>query len=166
MNEPTIILIGNATGDAELRFTPSGHAVANINVAVNPRDKQGDQWVDGEPNFYRVAAWKDLAENVAESVKRGDRVTVVGRLRIREYEHNGEKRTSLDVTADSVALDLRFATAAATKAQRNGGGQGQQPAQSGAWGGGQTQADPWGQQPAQQPQTGGAGNAAYDEPPF
>lgn len=141
MNEPTITLTGNVTGDAELRFTPSGHAVANLSVAVNPRDKQGDQWVDGEPNFYRVAAWKDLAENVAESVRRGDRVTVVGRLRVREYEHNGEKRTSLDVTADSVALDLRFHTARATKAQRNGGS-GQQ--QGGSWGQQQPAGDSWG----------------------
>lgn len=153
MNEPTITLIGNVTGDAELRFTPSGHAVANLSVAVNPRDKQGDQWVDGEPNFYRVAAWKDLAENVAESVRRGDRVTVVGRLRVREYEHNGEKRTSLDVTADSVAIDLRFHTATATKAQRGQGGQRQPQDQS------------WGQQqaPARSDPWGGAGDA---QPPF
>lgn len=154
MNEPTITLIGNATGDAELRFTPSGAAVANLSMAVNPRDKQGDQWVDGEPNFYRVAAWRDLAENVAESVRRGDRIIVVGRLRQREYEHNGEKRTSLDVTADHVGLDLRFSTARATKAQRGQGGQ-QQP-QDQAWG--QSQ-----QQPAQSDPWGGAGDA---QPPF
>lgn len=152
MNEPTITLIGNATGDAELRFTPSGAAVANLSMAVNPRDKQGEQWVDGEPNFYRVAAWKDLAENVAESVRRGDRIIVVGRLRQREYEHNGEKRTSLDVTADHVGLDLRFATARATKAQRGQAGQ-RQP-QNSAWGQ---------QQPAQSDPWGGAGDA---QPPF
>lgn len=143
MNEPTITLIGNATGDAELRFTPSGAAVANLSMAVNPRDKQGDQWVDGEPNFYRVSVWKDLAENVAESVHRGDRIVVVGRLRQREYEHNGEKRTSLDVTADHIGLDLRFATARATKTQRGQGGQ-RQP-QDSAWGQQQPAGDSWGQ---------------------
>lgn len=159
MNEPTITLIGNATGDAELRFTPSGAAVANLSMAVNPRDKQGDQWVDGEPNFYRVSAWKDLAENVAESVHRGDRIVVVGRLRQREYEHNGEKRVSLDVTADHIGLDLRFATARATKTQR---GQGQRQPQDQAWGQQQqqtSQSDPWGQQ-------GGGNRGAYDEAPF
>lgn len=143
---------GNATSDAELRFTPSGAAVANVTVAVTPREKQPDgSWGDGEPAFYRVAAWRSLAENVAESIHRGDRVTVVGTLKPREYEHNGEKRVSLDVTADSVALDLRFATASATKARRD-----QQPAQQQP----QAQGDPWNQSTG----AGGWGGADQSAP--
>lgn len=130
-----ITFTGNATGDAEIRFTPSGAAVANLTVAVTPREKDGDQWKDGEPAFYRVAAWRGLAENVAESIKKGDRVTVVGVLKPRPFEHNGEKRVSLDVTADSVALDLTFATARATRAERS------QPRQP--------QSDPWQAPPSQ-----------------
>lgn len=158
-----ISFTGNATSDAELRFTPSGAAVANVTIAVTPRVKDGDGWKDGDPAFYRVAAWRQLAENVAESVKRGNRVTVTGQLKPRTFEHNGAERLSLDVDADSVALDLRFATATATKAQR------QQPAQ---------QSSGWGQQQAQQAQgdpwqggggwapTGAPANAGSDEPPF
>ena|SRR5699024_8433212 len=155
-NEAQITFTGNATADAELRFTQSGHAVANVSVAVTPREKSGDQWVDGQPAFYRVAAWRQMAENVAESVRRGDRVTVVGRLKPREFEHNGEKRTSLDVDADSVALDLRFATASATKAQRGAG-----TPQSGGFGG--QQADPWTSTANTAPTGGGF---PTDEPPF
>lgn len=146
-NEAQITLTGNATGDAELRFTPSGAAVANVTVAVTPREKDGDQWVDGQPAFYRVAAWRQMAENVAESVRKGDRVTVVGRLKPREYEHNGEKRMSLDVDADSVALDVRFRPArAGERPQRQSSPQG-------------AQNDPW-----QAPQS--SGGAGYGEPPF
>lgn len=117
-NAAQISFTGNATSDAELRFIPSGAAVANVTVAVTPREKVGDAWQDGQAAFYRVAAWRKLAENVAESVHRGDRVTVTGVLKPREFEHNGEKRLSLDVTADSVALDLTFATATTRKAER------------------------------------------------
>lgn len=153
-NEAQITLTGNATGDAELRFTQSGTAVANVTVAVTPREKNGDQWQDGQPAFYRVASWRDMAENVAESVRKGDRVTVVGRLKPREFEHNGEKRLSLDVDADSVALDLRFRTAqAGPKPQR---GNQQQPTQ---------QSDPWANQPQQQT-WGGAAGEQHDNPPF
>lgn len=141
-NEATITLTGNATADAELKFLQSGAAVANFTVAVTPRVKQGDQWTDGQAAFYRVAAWKQLGENVADSVKKGDRVTVVGRLTPREYEHNGEKRTSLDVNADSVGLDLQFRSArAGEKTQASGGGQ--------SWGGQSSpQSDPWNASPA------------------
>ena len=142
-NEAQITFTGNATADAEIRYTANGAAVANVTVAVTPREKQGDQWIDGQPAFYRVAGWRQLAENVAESIRKGDRVTVVGRLRPREYEHNGEKRMSLDVDADSIALDLRFRGArSAERGERTS-------APSGF--GGQTapQADPWAtQQPA------------------
>lgn len=117
-NAAQISFTGNATSDAELRFTPSGAAVANVTIAVTPREKVGEQWQDGQAAFYRVSAWRRLAENVAESVKRGSRVTVVGTLKPREYEHNGEKRLSLDVTADSVALDLTFDPAAHRRGDR------------------------------------------------
>ena len=155
-----ISFTGNATSDAEIRFTPSGAAVANVTIAVTPRVKDGDGWKDGDPAFYRVAAWRQLAENVAESVRRGDRVTVTGQLKPRPFEHNGAERLSLDVDADSVALDLRFATATATKAQR------QQPAQQ-SQGGPRQQADPW-SQPQQQGAWGGQQTTApaHDNPPF
>ena len=153
----TIITItGNATSDAELTFAQSGTALARFTVAVSKREKQPDgSWGDGKSSFYRVTAFQQLAEHAAESVKRGDRVTVVGRLELREYEHNGEKRLSPDVAADEVALSLRFATATATKAQR------QQPAQQ-SQGGPRQQADPW-SQPQQQGAWGGQQN---EEAPF
>lgn len=144
-----ITFTGNATGDAELRFTPTGTPVANVTVAVTPRVKQPDgSWGDGETAFYRVACFGSLAENAAESIQRGTRVNVDGTLRPREYEHNGEKRTSLDVTADSIGPDLRFATASVTKAQRS---QPQQQ-QSGGW--------------DQSTGAGGWGAPAADNPPF
>lgn len=149
MNEAQITFTGNATSDAEIRFTPNGVAVANVTVAVTPREKSpsGD-WQDGEAAFYRVAGWRDLAENMAESIRKGDRVTVVGRLKPREFEHNGEKRTSLDVDADSVALDMRFRVVKAEPKGQRGQAPQQAPQQ-------QSQGDPW---RAQQP--------SFDEPPF
>lgn len=153
----TIITItGNATSDCELTFAQSGTTLARFTVAVSKREKQPDgSWADGKSSFYRVTAFQRLAEHAAESVKRGDRVTVVGRLELREYEHNGEKRLSPDVTADEVALSLRFATATATKAQRQAG----QPAQQSGW-----------SQPPQQQAWGGGGNfpagVNNPEPPF
>lgn len=155
-NEALISFTGNATADAEIRFRPNGDAVANFTVAVTPREKVDGQWVDGQAAFYRVAAWKQLGENAGESVKRGTRVTVVGTLKPREYEHNGVKRLSLDVTADSVALDLRFATATAARSQ--GGGQ-QQSSQSSSRGQ-VPQDDPWGSAPSQQ----GFGQADEESP--
>lgn len=107
-NEAYISFTGNTTADVDLKFTPSGLAVANVTVAVTPREKKGDAWVDGQAAFYRVAVWRDAAENLANSVTKGDRVTVVGRLKPREFEQNGVKRISLEVDADSVALDVRF----------------------------------------------------------
>lgn len=153
-NEAQITFTGNATADADLKFTQSGHAVANLSVAVTPREKVDGEWVDGQPAFYRVAAWRQFGENVAESVRRGDRVTVVGRLKPREFEHNGEKRLSLDVDADSVALDLRFRTARAGAKTQSG------PPQ-------QAQGDAWGQPAPQQQAPQGWGSApSYDQPPF
>lgn len=119
--EAYISFTGNATNDPEVRFIPSGQAVVNVTIAVTPREKKGEQWVDGAAAFYRVACWRDAAENLAESVKKGDRVTVIGRLKPREFEQNGVKRISLEVDAESVALDVRFKTAHfAEGAQRSG----------------------------------------------
>lgn len=166
-NEAFITITGNATEDAALKFTQSGAAVANVTIAVTPREKNGDQWVDGQAAFYRVAAWRDMAENMAESIRKGDRVTVVGRLKPREFEHNGEKRTSLDVDADSVALDLRFrAATAAPKTQRGQQGYSQPAVQAPqTQQSAQQQSDPWASQPAQQ-QGGGWGGQNNDPAPF
>ena len=147
-NEALISFTGNATADAEIRFTPGGDAVANVTVAVTPRDKdQSGQWVDGQAAFYRVAAWKQLGENVGNSIRKGDRVTVVGKLKPREFEHNGEKRMSLDVTAESVALDLRFATATAQRGNSSGGGGGFQQQRPVVTAGAGQSNDPWAAQP-------------------
>jgi single-strand DNA-binding protein len=119
MNEALISFTGNCTNDVELRFTPSGHPVANVTVAVTPREKDGDTWKDGDAAFYRVTLWRQAGENLANSITKGDRVSVVGRLKPREYESQGRKGISLDVDADSVALDVRFKAARfAESAQR------------------------------------------------
>jgi single-strand DNA-binding protein len=158
--EPIITLVGNLTDDPELRFTPSGAAVANFTVASTPRTKQGDEWVDGDPMFLRCSIWRQAAENVVESLTRGTRVIVQGRLRCRPYEtREGEKRTSWELDVDAIGPELQWATAKVTKASRGGngggrqqsGGQRQQPADP--WGQGQTPGDPW-------------ARPATDEPPF
>ncbi|MGL5928238.1 MAG: single-stranded DNA-binding protein [Dermatophilaceae bacterium] len=191
--ETTITIIGNLTADPELRFTPSGAAVANFTVASTPRtfDRQSQEWKDGETLFMRCAIWRDAAENVAESLNRGTRVVVTGRLKSRSYEtKEGEKRTVVELDVDEVGPSLRYASAKVTKAERGsggggfGGGQQQDPwatggsapqgggGQQGGWGGGQQapqqpQGQPAGGQQGGAPQGGGWGQApAYDEPPF
>ena len=186
--DTVITVIGNITGDPELRFTPSGAAVANFTVASTPRqfDRQSNEWKDGETLFMRCSVWRDAAENVAESLQRGTRVIVSGRLKSRSYEtKEGEKRTVVEMEVDEVGPSLRYATAKVNRTQRgtggggfSGGGQG---GQGGGFGG--QQDDPWatgpsagsqgGQQSAPQggqqsaPQGGGWGAApSYDEPPF
>lgn len=124
-NEPIITVVGNAVADPELRFTPNGAAVANFTVASTPRtfDRQANQWVDGEALFLRCSVWKEAAENVAESLTKGMRVIVQGRLKARSYEdRDGNKRTSWELDVDEVGPALKFATAKVTRAQRNGGG--------------------------------------------
>ena len=107
--EASIRFEGTVTGEPELRFLPSGAAVCNFTVAVNSRKKDpSGAWVDDGAAFYRVAVWRDAAEVVAERLAKSDRVLVAGRLKPREYEHNGAQRTSLDVDADEVGLSLRF----------------------------------------------------------
>lgn len=123
--ETVITIIGNLTNDPELRFTPSGAAVANFTVASTPRtfDKQANEWKDGETLFMRCSVWRDAAENVAESLQRGTRVVVSGRLRSRSYEtKEGEKRTVVEMEVDEVGPSLRYATAKIAKTSRGGGG--------------------------------------------
>ncbi len=190
--ETPITVVGNLTADPELRFTPSGAAVANFTVASTPRtfDRQTNEWKDAETLFMRCSVWREAAENAAESLTRGTRVVVTGRLVSRSWEdkETGQKRTVMEMQADEVAPSLRYATAKVTKTQRGGGGQGgwggQQAPQGGQGGGfgGPQQNDPWasggpqggqgggfgGQQaPQGGGQGGGWGNApSYDEPPF
>lgn len=138
-----ITIIGNLTNDPELRFTPSGAAVANFTVASTPRsfDRQSNEWKDGETLFMRCSVWRDAAEHVAESLQRGSRVIVTGRLKSRSYDtKEGEKRTVVELEVDEVGPSLRSATAKVTKAQRAASDVGQ----SGQWGGQQqAQPDPW-----------------------
>jgi single-strand DNA-binding protein len=167
--ETVITVVGNLTADPELRFTPSGAAVANFTVASTPRtfDRQSGEWKDGEALFMRCNVWRQPAENVAESLTRGMRVMVSGRLRQRSFEtREGEKRTVVELEVDEVGPSLRYATAKINKVSRGsggggfGGGGGGGSAPSGGGGGGGGYDDPWGSAPA-------AGNAPVDdEPPF
>lgn len=125
--ETPLTLVGNLTGDPELRFTPSGAAVANFTVASTPRtfDRQTSEWKDGETVFMRCSIWREAAENVAESLHRGTRVVVSGRLVSRSWDTaEGEKRTVMEMQADEIGPSLKYATASVTKAQRGGGGGG------------------------------------------
>lgn len=112
MADTTVTVVGNITGDPELRFTQNGVPVANVSVAVTPRIKDGDGWRDGDTSFYRVNVWREMAENVADTLQKGDRVVVVGRLQQRSWEDDeGNKRTVVEVVADEVSPSLRWATA-------------------------------------------------------
>jgi single-strand DNA-binding protein len=182
--ETPITVVGNLTADPELRFTPSGAAVANFTVASTPRtfDKQSNEWKDGEAMFLNCSVWRQAAENAAESLTKGMRVIVSGRLKARSYEtREGEKRTVFEIEVDEVGPSLRYASAKVTKTQRSGGGFGGASSggddpwssggnagapsgggggqQSGGWGGGSAApaADPWAS-------SGPAGSS--DEPPF
>jgi single-strand DNA-binding protein len=137
--DTTITVIGNLTDDPELRFTPSGAAVAKFRVASTPRfmDRQSGEWKDGEPLFLACTVWRQAAENVAESLQRGARVIVSGRLRQRSYEtREGEKRTVIELEVDEVGPSLRYATAKVQKMQRSGGNGGFGSGGSGDGGGG------------------------------
>ena len=121
MTEPTTTIVGNLTAVPELRFTPSGAAVANFTIASTPRtfDKARSEWVDGQPVFLNCAVWRDAAENVAETLTKGMRVIAVGRLRARSFEtREGEKRTVIELEVDEVGPSLRFA---AGRIERKGG---------------------------------------------
>jgi single-strand DNA-binding protein len=171
--DTTITVVGNLTADPELRFTPSGAAVANFTVASTPRiyDRQSGEWKDGEALFLRCNIWREAAENVAESLTRGSRVIVTGRLKQRSFEtREGEKRTVFEVEVEEIGPSLKYATAKVNKASRGGGGGGfggggGAPAAGGGGGasrgGGDGQDDPWGSAPAS-----GSFGGSDDEPPF
>ena len=186
--ETVITVVGNLVDDPELRFTPSGAAVANFRIASTPRtfDRQTNEWKDGEALFLSCSVWRQAAENVAESLQRGMRVVVQGRLKSRSYEtREGEKRTVFEIEVEEVGPSLKYATAKVTRTTRQGGGGGysggqqgggQQGGSGGGWGGGGGQQsggdDPWAT-PA--PQSGGGAPAndpwaapgvGSDEPPF
>ncbi len=166
--ETIITVIGNLTDDPELRFTPSGAAVAKFRVASTPRffDKSSSEWKDGEPLFLSCTVWRQAAEHVAESLQRGTRVIVSGRLRQRSYEtREGEKRTVIELEVDEIGPSLRYATAKVQKMSRSGGGG---FGGGGGQGGGGNFDDPWASAaPAPAPSRGGSGGANFDEePPF
>lgn len=151
-----LTIIGNLTADPELRFTPNGAAVTNFTVASTPRtfDKNRNEWVDGEALFIRCNLWREPAENVAESLTRGSRVIVTGRLKQRSYEtREGEKRTVIELEVDEIGPSLRYATAKVNKASRSGAGGGSRRSSGG-------NDDPWGSSPS----SGGFGGD--EEPPF
>ena len=160
--ETTITVIGNLAADPELRFTPSGSAVANFTIASTPRtfDRQSNEWKDGETLFLRGSVWRESAENVAETLTKGTRVIAQGRLKSRSYEtKEGEKRTVMELECDEIGPSLRFQTAKINRTQRTGDGGGAQRNQGG-------QNDPWGA-PANTGSNSGWGNAPEAvEPPF
>lgn len=185
--ETTITVVGNLTGDPELRFTPNGAAVANFNIASTPRvfDRATGEWKEGETLFLRASVWREAAENAAATLKKGMRVIAQGNLRMRQYEtKEGEKRTSTELEVLEIGPSLRFATATVNRNQRDGnyGSNYTAPPAQNAYAGGygapqgaqqpqgqQTQnsapqADPWSQQAGGQYDWGqGAGS---EEPPF
>jgi single-strand DNA-binding protein len=125
--EPPITLIGNLTGDPELRFTPSGAAVANFTIASTPRtlDRQSNEWKDGETLFISCSVWRQVAENVAESLTRGSRVVVHGRLKARSYDdRDGNKRTVFECDVEEIGASMRYATLKISKTSRTDGGGG------------------------------------------
>jgi len=163
--DTNITVVGNLTADPELRFTASGAAVANFTVASTPRtlDRASGEWKDGEALFLRCSIWRQAAENVAESLTRGARVVVTGRLKQRSFEtKEGEKRTVIELEVDEIGPSLRYATAKVNRAQRTDGG-----GSPGGYGGSGSRPaappadDPW----SSAPPAGGAGGYS-DEPPF
>ena len=144
--ETTITLIGNLTNDPELRFTPAGAAVANFTIASTPRtlDRNSNEWKDGETLFLRSSVWRELAENVAESLTKGTRVIASGFLKSRSYEKDGEKRSVTEFEIQEIGPSLKNATAKVVKAQRqNSGGFVNQQSQPSGFGPSTAQQDPW-----------------------
>ena len=171
--ECVITVVGNLTGDAELRFTSSGAAVASFTVASTPRtfDKDSNAFKDGDPLFLRCSVWRQYAENVAESLTKGMQVIVQGRLKQRSYEKDGQKVTVVELDVEDVGPTLRFATAKVTKSGR-GGGNGSSGGQGGGdWGSNQGVQRSGGQRPAQAQDdpwatSGGSAGGYSDQPPF
>ena len=173
--EPIITIVGNLTGDPELRYVSSGTPVASFTVASTPRtlNRQTQQWEDGEAMFIRCSVWREYGENVAESLSKGMRVLVTGRLTVRSYEYNGQQRTSLEMQVDEIGPSLRYARAQVTKVAGGGSGGGNFGGGNsyqggGGYGGGRASYDapqggsahdPWSSAPQ-------GGSAFDDNPPF
>lgn len=171
--ETIITVVGNLTGDPELKFLPNGSAVTNFTIASTPRtfDRDAQEWKDGDTLFLRCSIWRDAAENVAESLSRGTRVVAQGRLVQRSWEtKEGEKRTVVELQVDEVGPSLRYATAQVRRTERTKGASQGATEPGPGWGGQQGQAqtgygrpqqpDPWATQgPASRP-------GSYDEPPY
>ncbi|EEZ79145.1 single-strand binding family protein [Actinomyces sp. oral taxon 848 str. F0332] len=173
--EPIITVVGNLTGDPELRYVSSGTPVASFTVASTPRtlNRQTQQWEDGEAMFIRCSVWREHGENVAESLSKGMRVLVTGRLTVRSYEYNGQQRTSLEMQVDEIGPSLRYARAQVTKVAGGGSGGGNFGGGNsyqggGGYGGGRASYDapqggsahdPWSSAPQ-------GGSAFDDNPPF
>lgn len=156
--DTVITVIGNLTGDPELRFTPNGAAVANFTIASTPRnfDRASGEWKEGETLFLRASVWREAAENVAETLKKGMRVIAQGRLKSRSYEtKEGERRTSMELEIEEIGPSLRFASANVSRNQRSGGNFGGDQ----GFGGGYSNANQGGYNAA--PQAGFAGGAGY-----
>jgi len=158
--ETTLTVIGNLTNDPELRFTPAGAAVANFTVASTPRtfDRNSNEWKDGETLFLRASVWREAAENVAESLTKGMRVIVSGRLGSRSYEDKktGEKRTVIELEVDEIGPSLKYANAKVNRTQRSGNGGNSQPAPAAS-------NQPWAGNPSANTQ--GWGNGGADSEP-
>jgi single-strand DNA-binding protein len=169
--DTVITVIGNLTSDPELRFTPSGAAVADFTIASTPRtlDRQTQEWKDGDALFLRCSCWRQMAENVAGSLTRGSRVMAQGRLKQRSFEtKEGEKRTVIELEVDEIGPSLRYATAKVQKMSRSGGGGGGFGGGGGGGnqgGGGGNFDDPWASA-APSPARAGSGANFDEEPPF
>jgi single-strand DNA-binding protein len=166
--ETVITVVGNLVNDPELRFTNSGAAVASFRIASTPRtfDRQSGEWKDGEALFLSCSVWRQAAENVAESLQRGSRVIVQGRLKQRSYEtREGEKRTVIEMEVDEIGPSLRYATAKVQKMSRSGGGGGGFGSSGGSGGRNSGGDDPWASATPAASRSGG--NSGFDdEPPF
>ena len=158
--ETVITVVGNLTGDPELRYTQSGLAVANFTIASTPRafDRASNEWKDGETLFLRASAWREFAEHVANSLTKGSRVIATGRLKQRSYEtREGEKRTAIELEVDEIGPSLRYATAQVTRSTSPGGGR------SSATG---PVEEPWAPSASASAGDGWASGPGYDETPF
>ena len=154
--EPVITIVGNLTGDPELRYVSSGTPVASFTVASTPRslNRQTNQWEDGEAMFVRCSVWREYAENFAEYLSKGMRVVVSGRMTVRSYEYNGQQRTSIELQVDEIGPSLRYARAQVTRISGGGGGQNQGGSN---FSGNQGKSNTGGQAPSQ-------GRVSYDAP--
>lgn len=177
--EPYITVVGNLAGDPELRFTASGHAVANFTIAQTPRtrNQQSGEWLDDETLWVRASVWREAAENVAETLTKGTRVIAHGRLKARSFEtKDGQQRTNWELDVDEIGPSLRWATAQVNRTPRSGGGGfggGGQGAPGGNWGGAPAGGGGWGQPapPSNDPWGGGGSAGSWDQgndspPPF